>query len=76
MALLGQFRQAENVSGTSEETEALAEVLDLLWRSLRVTSFEVLVKNVKRLKIMSTFDSVQDRDLLPVYTVSQQSSHQ
>ena len=25
---------------------------------------------------MSTFDSVQDRDLLPVYTVSQQSSYQ
>ena len=48
MALLGQFRQAENVSGTSEETEALAEVVDLLWRSLRVTSFEVLVKKCQK----------------------------
>ena len=30
---------------------------------------EVLIKNVKRLKIMSASDGVQDRDLVPVYTV-------
>ena len=43
--------------------------------SLRVTSFAQQARKrsvdqkCQRLKIMSTFDSVQDRDLLPVYTV-------
>ena len=45
-----------------------------MW-SLRVTSFAQQARKrsvhqkCQRQKIMSTFDSVQDRDLLPVYTV-------
>ena len=74
MALLGQFRQAEDITGSFDETveyRSCRSPLELcsMW-SLRVTNVvvdvyrEVLIKTVKRLRITSTADSVLYRDLL------------
>ena len=76
MALLGQFWQAENKTGSFDETagyRSCRSALELcsMW-SLRVTNFAQQVRRrsgwrvargEKRLKIMSTADSVQYRDL-------------
>ena len=79
MALLEQFRQAENKTGSFDETAGYRSCrsplkLCSMW-SLRVTNFAQQVRrrsgwrvvrgvDQKRLKIMSTADSVQYRDLL------------